>query len=197
MAFYIAAALIAGIMALPLDITAELGVEHGARLRLRVQLAGWTVYYYGDVKRGGSDYELSLRRGEAGRSHTRTLAQLRNGRIPLHLALPAAKAGAVLLMKNVVTRRTALRMRLGVGDAALSALLCGVAGILATALCAAADVRPEIDIRPDYEKALCRMRAEGMFSLRVGHIIGAGLTAIGEYCKGAFMEWKTSKATTR
>ena len=87
---------------------------------------------------------------------------------------PALRTGARRLMRDVRVERLGLSARLGAGDAAMSALLCGVVGILASGLCAVANVRPELDVQPDFERVEFSMDVRGMFSARIGHIIGAG-----------------------
>lgn len=197
MAFYIIAALIAGILALPLDVAAEVRWRDAPGARLRVRLAGLTVYYDALVSRRDGDYVLDIRREHARRGHSRTLSQLRSSGVPLRPALSGLRAGLALIRRNVRVDKLALRLRIGTGDAALSALLCGATLILAAALCASADVPPEVDVEPDFQERAFSLNARGMFSLRAGHIIGAGVVAAGEFCKGAFIEWKTQRTAIR
>ena len=112
-------------------------------------------------------------------------------------ALPAAKAAAAHLLRNVRTERVGISMRLGTGDAALSALLCGLAGMVAGGLCAVAGVRPDVDIQPDHAHTTFILSARGMFSMRAGHIIGAGIMAAIEFGKGELQRWKTQAGSTR
>lgn len=197
MAFYIIAAFIAGILALPLDVAAEVKWRDAPGARLRVRLAGFTVYYDAVVSRREGDYVLNIRREHAKHGHSRKLSQLRSSGVPVRPALSGLRAGLALIKRNVRMDKLALRLRIGTGDAALSALVCGAALIAVTALCASADVPPEVDVEPDFQNRAFSMHARGMFSLRAGHIIGAGIVAAGEFCKGAFVEWKTQRMAIR
>ena len=92
-------------------------------------------------------------------------------------------------MRNVDARKLGVKARLGLGDAAASAMAAGIMCILAAGFCAVADAPPEIDVQPDYAHRTFVLRAQGMFCLRLGHIIGAGLAGAGEFCKEAFRRW--------
>ena len=191
---YIVAATLIALLALSLDVEAELAVHRAVRARMRVALGGVGLTLHIELRRQDGGLVVAIRRAGGGREHVRALGG--GGGAPEQLK-PALRTGARRLMRDVRVERLGLSARLGAGDAAMSALLCGVVGILASGLCAVANVRPELDVQPDFELVEFSMDVRGMFSARIGHIIGAGLAGIAEYFKGAFDRWKTQLALTR
>ncbi len=191
--FIVAAALIA-LLALSLEVEAELTVRRSVRARVRVALGGAGIALRCELRRVDGALALAVRRD--GGARERVFALQRAGGAAPQLK-PALHAAALRLMRDVRVQRVGLSARLGAGDAAVSALLCGMVGILAAGLCAVANVRPELDVQPDFERVEFSLDARGMFSARVGHIIGAGLAGIAEFFKGEYGRWKTQWALTR
>lgn len=190
---YVFAAALIALLALEVEVEAELSVGRSVSARARVGLSGARLI---ELKIGRVDGALALivRLPGSRRAHVRALGG--SGGTPGWLK-PALRAGGARLRRDVRIRRIGLSARLGAGDAALSALLCGLVNMLAAGLCAAANVRPELDVRPEFEREEFTVSASGMLSARVGHIIGAGLAGMAEYLKGAFDRWKTQLALTR
>ena len=184
MAVYLWAMAAAVLMALPIELDVELNINRAPGARVRVNIAGITVEYIMALRHGEDGFVLEYKRANSSRSHTRTLAQMHESRPALDAAMPAIKAGARHIMRNVDARKLGVQARLGLGDAAASAMAAGIMCILAAGFCAVADTPPEIDVQPDYAHRTFVLRAQGMFCLRLGHIIGAG-----QFCKEAFRRW--------
>lgn len=191
---YIVAATLIALLALSLDVEAELAVHRSVSARVRIAIGGVGLTLMAELRRVDGGLAVAVRRAGGGREYVRALG---GGSGAPEQLRPALRTGVQRLMRDVRVERLGLSARLGAGDAAMSALLCGVVGILASGLCAAANVRPELDVQPDFEQVEFSMDAKGMFSARVGHIIGAGLAGMAEYFKGAFERWKTQLALTR
>ncbi len=89
----------------------------------------------------------------------------------------AAKAGRYLL-KRALREGMRLRLHLGTGDAAHTALLWGAATAALSALCVPAR------IEPDFSARQLQVTGSGIIWLRLGHIIRAAILIALEMIKG-------------
>ena len=108
---------------------------------------------------------------------------------------PLWRAGRYLLRH---LRLDALEARgsLGLGDAALTALVCGEANALACTAAAAADAALRAEVRPDFSAAAFTGEFSGMLTVRAGHIILAAIIGIFDYGSGRLAAWTDTRLKT-
>lgn len=193
MAFYVWAALAAGLMALPIEVDVELDKVRTLGAHIRFKAAGASLGWTFALEKNADGYCLNVRKENSSNWHTHALFQMHGAHNAPAALAPAIKAALKHIMRNIAVRKLAIRARLGLGDAAASAMAAGLVCILAAGLCAVSDAPPEIDVQPDYAHTAFVLHAQGIFCLRLGHIIGAGLAGAGRFCKEALMQW-TGKA---
>lgn len=197
MAFYIALAALLTLLALPLEVSAELVMGETQGMRIAASLAGLKAEFMLRLVKADGAYAVEFRRGRKPVC-VRTISDIKRQSKAVQTDMSGAiKLGAARLMRYIRVERAAFYIKLGVGDAAAGAILCGVIEILISGVCAAAGVRPEIELKPDFENMIFAASAEGIFRVKVGHIIGAALAGMAEYCREVFTKWKTQKALIR
>ena len=96
-------------------------------------------------------------------------------------------------LKNLRPDRFALWGRLGLGDAAATALACGALRALAAALGLRAR-EAEIDLAPDFASGTPRVAVQGMLRARVGHIIVAAARGQTMNAKERFIQWTDARS---
>ena len=93
------------------------------------------------------------------------------GRIPVKALVKAL----AFLLRGITVERLAVDLSVHLDDAAHSALLCGLTRALATSIQYAFPRLPvRARITADFSSARTGLRAGGILSIRLGHIIGAG-----------------------
>ena len=103
--------------------------------------------------------------------------RLRLGTPPEAQRIPARGLLKALsfLLRGITVERLAIDLSVHRDDAAQSALLCGLTRALATSLqCAFPRLPLRARITADFSGAPTGLRAGGILSIRLGHIIGAG-----------------------
>ena len=175
MAVYLWAMAAAVLMALPIELDVELNINRAPGARVRVNIAGITVEYIMALRHGEDGFVLEYKRANSSRSHTRTLAQMHESRPALDAAMPAIKAGARHIMRNVDARKLGVQARLGLGDAAASAMAAGIMCILAAGFCAVADAPPEQTCSPTMRTARLYCARKACFACDWGILSAQGL----------------------
>ena len=165
MPVYIAAALQALIYLWAVPIHLAFRVDGANGLRFGVGLAAF-------------DRSLAARRSKV---QTAARSKSEAGGRDKRLALKA--------LMNMKLSSASLTGRLGLGDAALTALGCGTLTILARILAARAE-RSRVELRPDFASAELRISLQGMLCARAGQIMLALLRAKSEHSKGSVRAWK-------
>lgn len=89
-----------------------------------------------------------------------------------------------------------VRGRLGLGDAALTALACGSAGALAAAARAATGAHLRAEIAPDFGEMRPSGEITGIITLRAGHIMLAALIGAIDYSHGRLSAWTDTRSKT-
>ena len=115
----------------------------------------------------------------------------------LQLLKSALKTGKYIL-RHLQVNAFSARGALSLGDAALTALVCGAAGSLITALAAATDVRFECALQPDFSNPKIALAGEisGIVTLRAGHIMLAALIGAIDYGNGRLSQWIDTRLKT-
>lgn len=101
---------------------------------------------------------------------------------------------ARVLLKGVSVERLALDVTLRLDDAAKNALVCG---LLRTGVCCLQTACPRLPLRArvaaDFTNAATRIRAGGILSVRVGHIIRAGGSLLLHLIAGRLNSWTNTR----
>ena len=110
--------------------------------------------------------------------------------LPRDALLQAAR----VLLKGVSVERLALDVTLRLDDAAKNALVCG---LLRAGVCCLKSACPRLPLRAriaaDFTNAATRIRAGGILSVRVGHIIRAGGSLLLHLIAGRLNSWTNTR----
>lgn len=110
-------------------------------------------------------------------------------KISLRDALPGALRALRYAAAHVRIERVRLDGTFASDDAALTALVCGGATALGSALRCALSREVRFSLRPDFSGGPLRAELSGMISMRVGHIMLAALLGALQYGSRRLKEW--------
>ena len=174
----------------PVLIDLRMDMQHEIRLRARVQLWRFALRFDAAVRRGKNGAYLTIRESPA-RGNTNGL------RMPVsslvRLLARSIRARRYLLSRIRVCALT-LNVRLGAGDAACTAQLCGALAAacvpLSRAVSRRCGISPQIDVRCEWRKTAFDAHAQGIITLLPGDIMAAlVLAAARKLRKEARKKW--------
>jgi len=94
-------------------------------------------------------------------------------------------------------RQLCIRGRIGMQDAAATALICGCGEAIGSALNALPACRPmELRLEPDFSGSGIQLQLSGMVSIRAGHIICTALIGAVYSIKERISQWKSTRLRT-
>lgn len=118
------------------------------------------------------------------------------GRLPPFLkkmdwpdALKSGLRSLKYLAEHIKIERLRLDGSFGSDDAALTALVCGSAAAVGSALGCTLGRRVRVSLQPDFSADSLRAELVGMISVRVGHIMLAALLGAYQYGSRRLKEW--------
>ena len=180
------AALFAMICALTIDIEARVDINRQGALTLivsidRIRLRRVFVFLFEDM------HGWTFARDEKQQFSVALLVeQIRN----FFALMRGIRRARRYMTRHMRVRKLALSARLGLGDAELTALACGLCMSLLYAVGGVVHRKPKMDIRPDFGdvKILCAFSC--MVSVGIGHIMVAALLGALQYLKRSVKIWK-------
>ena len=104
-------------------------------------------------------------------------------------SLPELGRAARFLLRHV---ELVARVRVGFGDAALTALLCGALAALFRGARAASDARLRADVAPDFSAGRLTGEITGIATVRAGHIMLSALIGAVDLTQGRLSHGKAS-----
>lgn len=176
MAVYLTTAAAALFYALNLPIRFAFTLNIGDENLLRVGVGLFQARYIIEKR-----FELS---GEKARATYQKVNQNRSGSV-----MRAGLGSARHFIRHARFPDARMSIRLGVGDAALTALICGTFQILLQALNMSGVIRLPARVTPDFSHQRLTLSAGGMVHVRLGHIIGAALVFVRELVSGRIKQW--------
>ena len=129
-----------------------------------------------------------------GRKSRRRSKKISLNRIVLKSILKSARH----ILRHARLEAFSARGSVSLGDAALTALVCGAAGSVLAAVSAPAQARIECALQPDFSSPGIALAGEvsGIVSLRAGHIMLAALIGAIDYGNGRLSQWTDTRLKT-